>query len=170
MTKKLARVQAFVWSGLGNCTVCIRKAWLAAVIALTLAVIAFLLDWRQLALPSAFIALGLVGLWGAHLFAFASKLRIKPEKLAASDRDTNTVSRRAVMPLLMRTLFLGVVISVMPRSALAQSIALGSCGRDCISACTRPMYQGGRFLGCFGCHSCGNDCRDGIGTAFPNGC
>jgi hypothetical protein len=169
-------VQHFIWSRLGHCRACMRKAWLAAVIALIFAVIIFSIGWRELWLPSAFIVLGLTGLWVAHLVAFASKVAISSDKhsvalTGASVSNVDTISRRNLIPFFVRSLFLGVLISAAPRSAVAQSITLLGCGREpCTSDCTRPGYQGGQFIGCIGCHSCGNTCRDSLGTAFPNGC
>lgn len=176
MGKMASRAQDFVWSRLGHCKACIRKAWLAVVIALIFAVIICSMGWPELLLPSAFVLLGQTGLWVAHLVFFASKLTMSSEERSAaltgaSVANIDTISRRNVMPFFMRTLFLGVLISVAPRSSLAQSISLLGCGREpCASSCTRPAYQGGQFLGCIGCHSCGNACRDSLGTAFPNGC
>ena len=170
----LDSVQSFIWSRLGSCITCIRKAWLAVIIATAVVGFVFLADIRELWLPSGCILLCFTALWVAHLIAFAKKLSnseadIQTTTAPITSRDM--VSRRNVMPLFMRTLFLAVLVSAAPRLAVAQSISLLGCGREpCTSSCTRPAYQGGQFLGCVGCHSCGNECSDSPGSAFPNGC
>lgn len=170
----MTRLASFIWSKLGNCRVCIRKAWLAVVIALTVSVVVFFASWHELLLPSVIMLLGSTALWLAHLVAFAGKLTGQAEDRAALAGPVpslpGAVSRRQAIPFFMSTMFLGVVMSVAPRSALAQSIVLQGCGTNGCRPCLRSAYQNGQFLGCFGCHSCGNGCTDGAGTAFPNGC
>lgn len=176
MSNVVRNTLRFAWSRLGNCRACIRSAWLATLVAVGFGFVSLLMGWRELFLASSIIALGPAGLWIAHLFAFASKLTISSKQgpvpaLGASASVVDTLSRRDVLPVFMRLLLLGALVSVAPRSALAQSIALLGCGREpCTSDCTRPAYQGGQFLGCIGCHSCGGSCTDSPGSAFPNGC
>ena len=171
----MTRLVSFIWSTLGNCRVCIRKAWLAVVAALTISVVVFLAGWHEFLLPSVVMLLGLMVLWLAHLVAFASKVAVHSEQRAtavtgASPSHANAFSRRDVMPLFLRSLFLAGLASVTPRSALADSIQLQGCGTMGCNPCARSAFIDGQFRGCFGCHSCGNGCSDGAGSAFPNGC
>jgi len=62
MTQLARDALNFVWSKLGNCRACIRKAWLATVIALTFSATLLLTGWHELLIPSAFLLLGLSAL------------------------------------------------------------------------------------------------------------
>ncbi len=166
---------SFIWKRLGSCTACIRKAWLATAIALTFSVTFLLTGWHELLIPSVFLLLGLSVLWAAHLVAFASKVVVGTHQRSAGITDpsvfqADALSRRAALPLFLRTLFWGALISVAPRSALADQIVLQGCGTMGCNSCAKSAFISGQFRGCFGCHSCGNGCSDGAGSAFPNGC
>jgi hypothetical protein len=148
----------FVWDNLGRCPKCIRKAGLAAMCT---SIFALLLAAMQSPLwpPVAVVAALLTALWLAHLYAFATKVTVLPNKEfsdVAADavfRDKDSPSRRTAIPLFVRGLVFGAVISVMPRPALADGI--GGCGADGCPSCERPFYNNGVRYACVDCHSCG---------------
>jgi hypothetical protein len=138
-------IWASFWKKLGRCRVCLRKAWLATTVTCVAAAFVFFTDWRAALLPTLLLMLSFTLLWAAHLFAYVWKF-------SSSSR------RRAIK------------LATSPRSAAAASVVLGACGREGCEECERPAWLDGDFLGCEGCHSCGNGCDDDLGTAFPNGC
>lgn len=155
-----------LWTKLGSCPYCIRKAFQAAAGVWALALLFFALNWSSLLPMVAIIALGLTALWLAHLVTYACKIVVgrKHSETAAdiSNAQMITSSRRDLFPLFARALGAAVFTSAMTPSAFAAG--WGACGRAPCNNCARPYYDnsGGSPL-CYACHSCAiNGCR---GTA-----
>jgi hypothetical protein len=86
------------------------------------------------------VAAALTLLWIAHIFAFASKVRLPDEPATVhSTSPLLTPSRRAALPLFAGGLISGVFISVASRRALAQ--AIGACNFGRCNTCERPFYD-----------------------------
>ena len=156
----------------GGCTKCIRKSWLGMLFAMALSFLSVLGGWRELVVLFLAIAFSCAGLWVVHLAAFASKAGSRRSCAGPSARrdGLRAFSRRDTVGLFVRAVLLGAVISIAPRSALAQSLVLGSCQDQGCGSCSRPGYINGKFIGCVSCHSCGSGCWDSPGSALPNGC
>jgi hypothetical protein len=144
---------------LGHCTVCIRKAFLAAASAWFLTFFVVALEFAQLWLLAVVAAAGLTLLWVAHLLFFA----IKSASYAQAKSVISAVeapSRRAVLPLFARAFISSVFLSVATRQADAQYTGSGGCGREGCAPCNRPFYKRSSqgAYDCLPCHSCGNNC------------
>jgi len=82
MTKAVRQISAFLWGSLGHCSVCIRKAFLAAAVAWSLTGLIAVSGFSPVLLPAVVGAVGLTLLWVAHLLVFArrfSRGKTKPD-------------------------------------------------------------------------------------------
>lgn len=144
----------FLWRNFGQCPACVRKAFLATVIAWLLALCCLIADrptFFALVLANACV---LTALWLAHILAFARKtslfLESRPENGVA-------VSRRALWPLFLRAAATAAFASAISRTAFADSPCGGwpDQGLPC-GACERRNTPDSD---CEPCHSCGPDCE-----------
>lgn len=143
-----------LWSALGRCPKCMRKAFLATFAAWAIAIITVAVSGSPWAVASTTIAaLGLTALWLAHIWAFALRTTKAPQH-AASDLSVSgppqTVpapfSRRQFTAKFARMATFAVVTSALSMS-VGKAFATGTC--DC-SKCTSyccPTANG--YCGCF---------------------
>jgi hypothetical protein len=162
MTKAVRQISAFFWGSLGHCSVCIRKAFLAAAVAWSLTCLIAVSGFSPVLLPAVVGAGGLTLLWVTHLLVFArrfSRGKTKPDRAIQS---TNAVveapSRRAILPLFVRALIFGALVSAAPRQANARYVRSGGCGREDCLPCWRPFYKRQGGYDCVKCRSCAVDC------------
>jgi hypothetical protein len=154
-------LSAVLWDNLGNCSICIRTAFQTAAAGWGLTLLFAALGWSQLLLLSIVGAITLTSLWMAHLLVHARKITILAER-EDKNQSTTAVSRRAVLPLFVRTLGAAAVLSATP--AFAQpfpcTAGTGSCQQDGCPECTRPCYVRGStgLPGCIKCTGCGSNC------------
>jgi hypothetical protein len=109
-----------IWAVLGQCPICMRKAFLAAVLTWC-AVILFELAFannRGLLATGIIAAVSLTILWVGHLLAFAQKVTsaVAPGKTA----DTLAPSRRDMISIFARAFAAAAAVSAGPVSAIAQ--------------------------------------------------
>jgi hypothetical protein len=160
-------LMSFLWDKLGNCSICIRKAFQAAAAGWSLTLVFALLGWSQLVVLTTLGAITLTTLWLAHLLVHARKVIIVAESPdiirsvlpVPGGQSVETVSRRAMLPLFVRALCAAAVMSATPAFAQQCTAGTGSCEQDGCPRCSRPCYVRGNTLsGCIRCRSCGSDC------------
>jgi len=148
---KIQELAAFIWSNLGYCPNCMRKAFLTALIAWGMVVIIALLHWSVLVPVAIISAVGLTTLWVAHLVAFDGKATVAVE---ISKSNTEYLSRRTLLPIFVRALAFAAFASSMSRSAFAES----PCGGWDNLPCGRCQRRNTVSSPCEYCHSCGSGC------------
>ena len=155
MQQTLNRLGMVIWDNLGSCTFCIGKAFQAAAAAWSLTLLFALLGWTELCLLTVLGAAALSMLWVAHLFVHATKLTALAERGVVTQTKAG-VSRRAMLPLFVRTFCATAVLSA--TSAFAQQFpctaGTGSCQQDNCPPCTRPCYPNGGCIKCTSCPPC----------------
>lgn len=158
MRNALNQLAAVIWNNLGECGFCIRKVFQVAIAVWCLALLFELLNWSELFVLALVGAIALTVMWVAHLLVHARKVTILAEK-EDINRTPAAVSRRALFPLFIRTLYATVLLSTTP--AFSQGFpctnGTGACEQDNCPHCTRPCYGPG---GCIKCRSCGADCGE----------
>lgn len=152
MLKASRRVGIFLWDHLGHCGTCLRKAFQASAVAWAFVCVILLLKRPDVLLPSAIVATVLTLLWVSHLVVFARKAAAFTRRTSSTNIVEVTVavaSRRAVLPLIARTLAFAFLVSAAPSQARAD----GACGGDGCPTCYRRVLN----MGCQRCHSCADD-------------
>jgi hypothetical protein len=99
-----------LWSPFGNCSLCSRKAFLAAATAWCLVLVAFPFGQIQLTTIALVLAIGLSLLWLTHLSAFALRASRCNANVEAPD-----LQRRAAFPAVARVAAFAALASVAPR-------------------------------------------------------
>lgn len=114
MAKTLA---PFIWSKLGYCPICTRKAFLAAAVAWLASIgIAATSSAPRICTLIFSGAFFLTVLWIAHITAFTVR---KFEKTAISNPQITSTERRRAMSLFVRTFTIATVSSLVPKLAMA---------------------------------------------------
>jgi hypothetical protein len=158
MPNKIQRAAAFVWTNLGHCSRCTRKAFLAAASGwVAAAIVALWADWPQALAILEITSLGLTALWIAHLLAFAGKVSKAREGRTELLGDP---SRRAFFPMFTKTLVFATVASTVPRLAFSTNELDSGLTRTGKATNASPIRTA---QGCqpvsYGCNSC---CNNGI--------
>jgi hypothetical protein len=129
----------FVWSKLGYCSRCTRKAFLASLTTwLIVAVISTVTQSQTLLLMSITGAILVTIIWLSHLYAFS--IRIARINNSTGEIDPE---RRAVLPMLARTAILAGLASAAPSLSFAQE----KCGLfNCLPGqmCCAKSCPGGK--------------------------
>jgi hypothetical protein len=166
MRDALSRMATFAWDNLGSCSVCMARAFQVAIAGWGVTLLLVILGWSQLLLLTFVGAIALTALWIAHLLVHARKVTILPENRNVIQPAVG-VSRRAVLPLFVRTLWAAAVLSATPAFAQVECPGgTGACGgyqpNDPLPCgdCYRPCYNGP--TPCIRCRSCGNSCGENI--------
>jgi hypothetical protein len=171
---ELIRLCRVFWGKLGGCSSCLRMAWRSACIASVAWLFCYPFLQVEIIYAFAIIPLSIVALWIFHILAFGIKSAQNSSQyiteMASRSAPGHLVARRKFLTLVSRAMWIGVLVSVAPDSASAQSIVTSGCGQNGCGSCSRPAYQNGNFLGCVSCRSCGSSCWQSPGSAFPNGC
>jgi hypothetical protein len=161
MQNALRRFAAYLWENVGNCSICIRSAFQAAAATWILTLLFSLLNWSAFFLLTFLLAVALTSLWMAHLLVYAQKVASIADHVTRAE-----VSRRAMLPLFVRTLGAATVFSITPTFAQINpcTAGTGSCGQlsgdmNCPD-CYRPCYNGPSP--CIRCRSCGPTCGDNV--------
>jgi hypothetical protein len=146
-----------VFSKLGHCPKCMRTSFAAAAAGWALSMVAPTII-ATFAMAGAAL---LTALWLAHLVAFAWKVTTMKHAAPTHDQPASPtatlLSRRAFVPLFLRTLAFAAVVTVAPRAITS---ALGQNRGPCDS-CSR--YKGSAT--CWTCCSCQNsNCITGCKT------
>jgi hypothetical protein len=150
------RIVSMIYSELGDCMVCIRTAFQCAAFSWLIAALLLLFGWSTLSVLAAIAALGLTVLWAAHLLVHASKTAVEKN---VSLEPKSGHSRRAVLPIFLRTLGAAAVLSANPALADVNCPhGTGACGQDNCPDCYRACYGGPSP--CVRCRACGNNCGD----------
>jgi hypothetical protein len=138
-------------SNLGHCTKCMRTSFVAAVAAWTLFIAAYATAPSAIATLADLAAISLSALWLAHIIVFAGKATISTAASARDDKRASripTLSRRELVPIFLRTLAFGAVITTAPRAITS---AFGQAQGPC-DGCSR--YKGSTT--CWTCCGCQN--------------
>jgi hypothetical protein len=140
ITFPLRRISSYVWASLGHCSLCARKAFIAAASAwIMLLLVVVILGNSQLLVLSEIAAVGLSVLWLAHLIAFASKVSNRK-----SGDDVHNLGRRAAFPMFAQTLAFAAVVSAAPRLVQAASTKQD---REFVVNLQRKLKEAGDYQG-----------------------
>jgi len=136
MKEFVHRSVAFIWSNLGHCALCMRKAFIAGAVAWAATLLVAVTGKSSVLLTLTEIgAVGATLLWIAHMVAFAGKASNRRYK-ADPERSTRSLSRRALIPMFSNVLIFAAFLSVAPRGALAATIINCACtGGKTTSGC-----------------------------------
>lgn len=119
--KLVHRMGMFVWARLGNCPLCINRAFQATFVSWCLT--AFL-QWFPISGPLLTLSKGtgyaLTALWLSHLLAFAFKASASVREGSSGAGERQSTSRRNVFPIFGRAFVTAAVAASVPRFAFAQ--------------------------------------------------
>ena len=151
------RVTGIVAAKLGHCPRCMRQSFVIAVIAWVCAMAACAMAWPVLTITFGILALGLSGLWLAHLATFAARVVVKVERNA--DSATNDpASCCARMP---RRQFFRTFAKAFTFAAIATAVSTRTA-----LACVQPPIACTKHSDCT-CSGCCGD-MDGIHLCQPS--
>ncbi len=151
------RVTGIVAAKLGHCPRCMRQSFVIAVIAWVCAMAACAMARPVLTITFGILALGLSGLWLAHLATFAARVVVKVERNA--DSATNDpASSRARMP---RRQFFRTFAKAFTFAAIATAVSTRTA-----LACVQPPIACTKHSDCT-CSGCCGD-MDGIHLCQPS--
>ena len=152
---------SFIWSHIGHCSQCTRRALLSAAGAWTALALAKACEWpASVSELAGAAALALTVLWLAHIIAFSIKLR---RLISAAPNAPVDEGRRALTPRLTALVALATAAAIAPRLASAKlsmppSLAWKPIGRA-KGATPIRLAQNGCQPVSYGCNSC---CNNGI--------
>jgi len=139
-------------SGLGRCPKCMRTAHIASLVSVVSTAILFITGVPSALLACSFILTGLLlGLWIAHLIAFAIRASRTP---ADQRRAAESISRRQFVTLFARSLAFAALATSLVMPAKAQS-RCQNC-RGCWNCCT--CYYEACTAGCGTDQGCDRRC------------
>jgi hypothetical protein len=140
----------FLLAHLGHCSECMRTSLWAALAAWALFMAACATAPSAIQTLSGLAALSLSGLWIAHLVAFAWKQAASAPAPAGDGERAARIpspSRRAFVPMFLRTLALAAAMTALPQAISSAFAQNGPC-----DGCSR--YKGSNT--CWTCCSCQN--------------
>ena len=147
---------SFLLTKFGQCSSCMRKAFVIGLGAWMVALASILFGAPSLITFGALAGAGILSvLWIVHLIAYSKRVVAWKHQ---RNTEASVLSRRGSMLLFARSLGLAVLLSASPFRAFAD----GACGAENCPPCGRPVYVDGRVDHCDICHSCvdqnGNPC------------
>lgn len=117
----------FIWSKLGNCSLCTQAALRLALMAILATIASRFLLPRPATLFIACCAIGLLTLWMAHVVVFSLKALARRNK--SSRTESPMISRRKLFTTFANVAAVTALSSALPKLAIAQQSC--SDGRTC---------------------------------------
>lgn len=137
-------ITTHIWNRLGYCPACTHKAFLAALISWSITGLLYAAGLSQFFIVLSCVASALTCLWVTHLFAFATKTTTR-------EHGRPALSRRTLIPLIVRAAVVAGVASMVPTASFAQQ---KPCPWGCPKGTQCCVTQGtGRSGCCVNCYT-----------------